>query len=568
MAALVTAALHLSSIPRTIWEYDECFYALGVERFQPLLHHPPPPGVPLYIAFVKLPALFLDPFHALVVTSVIATLLGLIAWFLAFREIHADAGFAAILLYTCPALLISGVLPQSDAGALALFGLAALACARGNPYAIAIACAATVGWRPQFAIAVVPMFAVAVLQLRTWRDRIAAVATFSGACLAWLVPLVIATGGPAPFWKWMSGQAAYYAAHDANLSRSGHSLAQIALRFVAHPWGPKWLSIPLLALAAAGATTALLRRNRKIVPLAAGAIVYLGFAITTMDPADAVRYMIPALPFVAILVAIAFTRAPIVGVIVAVAYALGSYWYAMPVLRARATSASPPVVAAEWIRAKVPRNAIVLYDLPLRPHADFLLREWKRMRIDEGLAAYGGRPDVPMVLYADGERAEAEGVTFRWPDTDAYRKLTRQHYGAVSVVPLPPSQRFRVVDGVFAPERTRDGQSWRWIGARGTIELPNLGADRVRIVLRAPPEYPLDANRVCVDVHGRAVFVTVRRRASTEVVLPIPRGAVLITFTPERSFVPAKVSAKNRDQRTLSVMLTRVEQIYVTAGSR
>lgn len=558
MAALVTAALHLSSIPRTIWEYDECFFALGVERFQPLLHHPPPPGVPLYIAFAKLPALFMDPFHALVATSVLATVVGFIAWSYAFREILGRAGspppIAAVLLYTCPALLISGVLPQSDAGALALFGLAALACARGNPYAIAIACAATVGWRPQFAIAVVPMFAVAVLQLRTCRDRIVAVATFGVGCLAWLVPLVIATGGPASYWKWMSGQAAYYAAHDANLSRSGHSFAQIALRFVAHPWGPKWLSIPLLALAAAGATFVLLRRNAKVIPLAAGAIVYLAFAVATMDPADAVRYMIPALPFVALLVAIAFARVPVVGVIVAVAYALGSYWYAMPVLRARATSSSPPFIAAQWIRANVPRNAIVLYDLPLRPHADFLLREWKRMRIDEGMATYGGRADVPMVLYADGERAEAEGVTFRWPDTDAYRKLTRQHYGAVSVVQLPPSQRFRVINGVFAPERTRDGQSWRWIGARGTIEIPDLGASRVRIVLRAPPEYPLEENRVRIGSQS----VIVRRNSSAEIVVPFGRR---ITFTPERNFVPAKVSAKNRDRRTLSVMLVRVEQM-------
>ena len=68
------------------------------------------------------------------------------------------------------------------------------------------------------------------------------------------------------------------------------------------------------------------------------------------------------------------------------------------------------------------------------------------------------------------------GVTFRWPDTDAYRKLTRQHYGAVSVIPLPPSQRFRVTEGVYAPERKRDGTSWRWLGA-GSMPWSHLRTD-------------------------------------------------------------------------------------------
>jgi hypothetical protein len=169
---------------------------------------------------------------------------------------------------------------------------------------------------------------------------------------------------------------------------------------------------------------------------------------------------------------------------------------------------------------------------------------------------------TPVVVYADGERGDAPGVTFRWPDTDAYRKLTRKHYGAVSVIPLPATERFRVVEGVFAPERTRDGKSWRWMSDRATIELPDAGATAVRIVLRAPPEYPLDENRVRIDVHGRSTWLTVQRDATSEVVLPIPRGPVRISFTPQRSFVPAKIAgANNRDTRTLSVMLTRVEQI-------
>ncbi|MEO8380870.1 MAG: hypothetical protein ABI779_14490, partial [Acidobacteriota bacterium] len=253
LAALAIAALHLSTIPRTIWEYDENLFALAVEQFAPLLHHPPPPGSPLHIAAAKVVALFTDPFHALVAVSVVFTLAGFVFWVLAFRAVAGEnvALVAALFLYGCPALLVSGMLPQSDTGALALFGAAAWACAvhgteRRSFWIAPLLCALCIGWRLQFSVAIVPMFLVALVMLESWRARVTAVAVFGVGCLLWFVPLVMATGGPGSYWHWLSGQAAYYAAHDADLSRSGLSPAYIALRFLAHPWGPKWLSLPLL----------------------------------------------------------------------------------------------------------------------------------------------------------------------------------------------------------------------------------------------------------------------------------------------------------------------------------
>ncbi len=553
LALLAVAALHLASVPRSIWEYDESLFAWGVERYEPLAHHPPPPGYPIYMGFAKLmPG---EPFTALLATSILGLLVGLAAWFLAFREFtdRHTALLATILLYACPAVLMSGTLPQSDSGALALFGFAAWACARTirtqNPTLAAILCAATIGWRLQFSIAIVPMFLVTLLFVKSWRARVLATGVFSAVCFAWFIPLVLQAGGPESYWKWLSGQAAYYAAHDADLSRSGQSASLIALRFAAHPWGPKWLSLPLLAFAFAG----VFRARRTFAPLAAGCLVYLGFALWSMDPADAVRYAIPSLPFIALLAGIALTRFRALA-LVAVVYVAGAYWYASPVLRTRATTLAPPTSGANWIKANLPPNGVVLVDGHLGPHASYLLRDLKTMRIDAGMAEYGGT-ETPMVLYANGERGEAQGVTFRWPDTDAYRKLTRQHYGFVSVIPLPLTQRYRVVEGVQPLERRRDGAQWRWIGARGVIELPQQRGTHVRVKLRTPPEYPLDGNRV--DVNG--AVVELKRNESVEVLVPYAKQ---IVFTPSRTFIPARIpGANNRDQRTLSVMLTSVEQL-------
>ncbi|HEX8619701.1 MAG TPA: hypothetical protein VF911_19120, partial [Thermoanaerobaculia bacterium] len=452
LALIAVAALHFLSVPRTIWEYDESLFAYGVERYQPLAHHPPPPGYPLYMAFAKLmPG---EPFDALIATSIVGLLAGLCTWFAAFRSIQhvilspaegegpstapldanakrriaPDIGalVATTLLYSSPALLMSGTLPQSDSGALALFGLAAWACARTfraeneirAAILAAIVCAATIGWRLQFSIAIAPMFLTAVLLLRTWRARVVAVSVFGVACLAWFAPLVVATGGPQPYWRWLSGQAAYYAAHDADLSRSGQSASFIALRFIAHPWGPKLLALPLLVFAAVGvirmwvarrnaASRNVMRARLCGVPLMAGCFVYLGFALWSMDPADAVRYAIPSLPIVALLAAMGATRVPLLAIV----YVAGAYWYASPVLRMRATTAAPPTAAAEWIKANAPRDTVVLFEMPLGPQASYLLREYKSMRIDAGLAQYGGTT-TPLVLYADGERGNASGVTF------------------------------------------------------------------------------------------------------------------------------------------------------------
>jgi hypothetical protein len=581
LALLCVAALHYPSVPVTFWEYDECLYASAVEKFEPLLHHPPPPGSPVYIAFVKVVALVIpSTLTAMLFTSALAVAAGFLAFVLAFTALTdlRTAVLAALLLYASPAVLISGMLPQAEAGGLALLALAIWSCTKERAAWCGFLCALCIGWRMQLSIAVVPMFLTAlILTMRTWRERMIALSVFGATCLAWLVPLVVTTGGPAGFWRWLSSQAQYFAQHDADLSRSGQTASQIAFRFIAHPWGPKWLSLPLLALALLG-----IRRDRRLIPLAIGSLVYLGFALATMDPADAVRYAIPTLPFVALLAANSGVRWPqppllyaterdhrtpkavaaatALQTIAILLYAGGSLWYAFPVLHARATRASPPVQAARWIAANVPRNAIILFDLSLRPHAEYLLPGRKTMRIDEGSGQDDGSdPNVPILLLADGDRDDA--ITFRWPDTDAYRKLTRNHYRAVSIMPLPPSRRLRVIEGVYPPERT-DGHAWRWISSRGVIELPQLGAKFVRLYLRTPPEYPFPEIRVRIQNDGYDSVVAVLRDATAEVDVPLSPRSTRITLTPERTFVPARMpGANNRDRRTLSVMLTRVEQL-------
>lgn len=554
-------ALHFVSIPLTIWEHDEVQFAMGVDRYEPLRHHPAPPGAPLFIGAAKLVRpLFPDAFHALRALNIVATIAGLAALIAAFGSLtrnRATATLGACLFYASPSMLVHGMTAFSDPGAIALLALALWlgAKAQDEPrfaWGFALACAASVGWRPQFAIAVLPLFFATLVLVRNWRARFVALGAFTLGCLAWLVPLVMATGGVAGFVQWLFGQAAYYAAHDASLSRNGISTSLLFFRFIAHPWGPKLLAFPVLVAAAIGAALSL--RAKRLLPLAIMGAVYLAFALATMDPADAVRYALPSLVAVALFAAVALTSLHHAAWLALAAYAIGAYLYASPLLRARAHTPSPPVAAAAALRALVPRHSIVLYDLQLRPHAEYLLPEFPQMRIDEGLHRFGDRVDVPLFIYADG--AVGQHV-YQWPDSDAYRKLTRGFYRAVSFVDVPPERRYVALSGVFAPERSRTGQSWRWISRAATLRLPDLGTRTAVLTLRLPPEYPFDGNRI--SVNGQ--LVALRRGQQLDVAVPLARGRNEIHLVAERAFAPKDIpNSRNADPRVLSVMLTHVVQ--------
>ena len=572
--AVAVVVLHLTSLPITIWEYDENLFSMGVERYEPLKHFPPPPGSPLFMGAAKLVAPLFggDAFRTLIALNAFATMAGFALLAMAFRAItdSTRAGIlGAALFYVMPAMLVHVTLALSDAGALALLALALWLGARRSTFWFGVVCAAAVGWRPQFAIAVVPMLFTSLALLRTWRERFTVVVAFGVACLAWLVPLIVLTGGVKSFWLWLSGQAAYFAQHDADISRTGRTFAQIALRFIAHPWGPKALAAPVLLLAAIGLGDVVRRRRWIVLPAVVMTVVYLAFALWMMDPADGVRYALPAHPGIALLAILgvqALRHVSRADWILVGAYAVGAYFYASPILRQRTESPSPPVAAIRHLRSVAPKNALILYDLPLKPHAQNLLRDHTCMRVDEGLLKFGDRIERPIIELTDSASSEAGAKVFRWETPDAYSKLTRDHYGAVSVVPMPATQRFLAVQGVWPPER-KGSRSWRWVGARGTIALPDLGARAVRLTFAVPEDYPLASNRMTVAVEGGATAeaVVTRGREST-IELPLPPGATRLQIIAAQTFVPANVPGRlNRDRRTLSVMLTKLEQ--VTTGA-
>ena len=592
------AAARLLTLPRSLWEWDEILFVKGVEEFDPLHHQPHPPGYPLLIGLGKaVNALVGDPFTSLVALSVICGLIGYLALAAAYRGLlegpagldpPAAAGLGAAgsaLFHLSPTLLVYGPLALSDAPALMFLALALAASTRlseGNLWwaaAFGTFASAAIGCRPQLALSVLPMLVVALALTRSFRKWGAALAAFTLVSLLWFVPLVVAVGGLHGFAGFLGKQAQLFATYDAKVPRAQLSPQFIAFRFLAHPWGQRWTSLPVLALAVTGAAALLARRRiRPLLPLAVLTGIELGLCLFTMNPADGVRYALPSLLGVAFAAvygcrvvaegAARLVRRPrlaLAGPALVVPLVAGFVIYTAPLLEARATTLSPPAQAAAWVKRELPADAVLLVDKELAAHASYLLHDFRRAHLNEGLQQFARRRDVPVYLLADGKSGWGDAQTFRWPGCDPYGKLTRNLYRVVTVSPVPPDRRYRTMRGVYGYEPNARLAQWRWLGPDAALRIFPGDAERaVALGLRLPSNAPLPSVRVTVALPGWSTAVEIPRGEERRVVLPLSpgdRGGVVeISLRSDASFIPAQ-ARPGQDARRLSVQLLSVEQL-------
>jgi hypothetical protein len=577
IGALLVLLSRIATMPRSPWENDEFLFAEGVRKFDPSLYHPHPPGYPLYILLGKAFEPFTnDPWRALVALAIVCAPIGFFALAKAFRNWIGDADLAvggALVFYFSASMLVHGTLAMSDGAAIMFLALTFWAVSSGhddvaherNAIAVGLWSSCAIGCRPQLLIPMLPLLAIALLRMRTVRQRLSSIIAFGFASLMWFLPLMDAAGGPNALFAYEFKQAAYFASHDAAMSRGSMSALQIALRFLLHPWGSKYVTIPLLALLAFG-VGGTLRRWRVLLPILAFTAVQLVFELVSMDPADAARYHLPAMLLFAFVVACGFeTIMRATGGLratpwIAAAFmALLAFLYIRPIVATRTHVASPPAAAAAFARTSYPPNTVVLYDLSLRPAAEYLM-PFSSTAIEKGLQRYYDRPDVPLVLFVNGGTKAAEAHAFLWPDSDAYGKLTRNFYREVTLDPVRPAERYLPLRGVYALERTISGDEWRWLGADSAIRLPSHHTTSLSLALRLSPDAPYESNRVHVSINGReTASIDATKAAPASIAIALPDGPIDVAMHAERSFSPASV-LHNQDPRTLAVQLVGVEQ--------
>jgi len=230
-AAVVTRAPFTAG---RLWDHDSVQFALGVERYDLAAHHPHPPGYPLYIAALKLLAMFgVDSLHGMVALSILAAALG--AWLIvpltarlastaangsapgasgagtssapATAAVPAAALAAALYVFN-PLLWFYGELPlvyAVEGGMTVGLAYAALRMADGRgPFLAACAAFALAGGvRPSTLVLLLPLFLLGAWH--GWRRGATPGTVAAGAALgtavgvAWLAPLLTAAGGYAAY---------------------------------------------------------------------------------------------------------------------------------------------------------------------------------------------------------------------------------------------------------------------------------------------------------------------------------------------------------------------------------
>jgi 4-amino-4-deoxy-L-arabinose transferase-like glycosyltransferase len=592
VALLLLACVSLLILPRSHWELDEFLFRAGVESFEPLRHHPHPPGYPALAGLGKVFALMTgDPFTGMRTLAVISTLVGFAALAAAIAGLsgtRATGIAASALFYFSCAQLVHSTTPMSDPPALMFLFVGLWGWSRGREtkawpvVVMGVALSMSIGCRPQYAVAIVPGLLVAIAMKRSWRFAVVALGTFTITCLTWMVPLVFATGGIEGFLEYELGQAVYVAAHDAELSRGWMSDRQVLERFLEHPWGGGAMSTAIFALAAVGAVLSVRRRLTWLVPFVVISIAHIAFTLATSDPADAVRYALVFQPLPATLAAVAlveFERAISrrgAALVVAGAFAAMSLVYAWPVVGWRARHDSPPVRAADWLDANVSREAIVLFDNSLRPHAEAMLRGREMMSMEDGFRAFWNRPEKQVWILSNGRTAVSGARTFEWDGTEhavdprdlnmdvrrpwakAYARLTRNHYGVVSVIPHRPGQRFLPGNGVFATEWSPRRPEWRWLAPAAVVTIPP-GDGALTVTLHIPRDHPEETVDVGLSSGGAVLAESrVARGESAVLEIPFPAAGGELAIRSGASHVPVEHGA--RDRRELAIQLIGIER--------
>src|SRR5215212_9622095 len=504
--AVVVLASRLLTFPRTPWELDEFNFLEAVREFDPFRHHPHPPGFPLFVFLGKVfHALIPDPFAALVALSIVSCVIGWIALYRAFRNWIGDADVAAaaaLLFYLSAGMLIHSSLALADATALMFLALLFHSLSIESAIGAAIFASAAIGCRPQLAIPLLPALAVALFVcFRTWRQRGIAIGVFTIASLLWLVPLVRATGGWNGFTDYEIRQAKYFAEHDAAASRGAKALLRVAARFSLRAWGSSIAIAAIGILCAIGALPLLRDWRRGMMPFAVFTFFHLGFATAAMDPADAVRYSLPALPLFALLALLGLRvlRAPWIGTAVLAAL---SFWYVRTILIDRVSGPSPIVAAARFIRQTTPRDAVVLYQAGTRPHVQWLLPDRQKRFLEVGMRRLYDAP-APAVVLIDGTTNDPDAHRFAWRESEAYTKMTRNFGRVITVDALRPEERFLRLHGIFHLESAPNAPAWRWLAPDAALRLPPLGKSRVTLTFNLSPDAPYAANDVRILVDGR-----------------------------------------------------------------
>jgi hypothetical protein len=523
VVTLAAAVSRWFALAKSPWDWDEMLFMLAMRNYDVAAHHPHPPGFPLWIFFADLVhALGIDEFHSLQILAflgAVAIVPAMFALCRALRMPFATSLAAAAILAFFPNVWFFGGTALSDVPSMTLVVVAlALLFGENTYFAGVIVLAIAAGIRPQnLLIGAVPLLLASFRQRK--RDVVLA-ALIGAAIVGASYGIAIEKTGWSAYRETVAAHGQYIAQTDSFRSPSRPPLWRVFVDFFVRPYRMPAINI---AIALAAAVSLVARRRHAAMMLAAFAPFCI-FAWLMLDHFSASRFSIGYAPLIALLAADGIAIVSVIpsaarnplrrGILrfaqddtLTLILVLAMIVWTWPALRVVHETASPPVQAIDWIRAHADARTPIYVHLGMLPYAQALL-PGRDLRYAMASPAQWTSGPTPLFL------CEGAGARNFTRERGHLWWLTRQRYFVVSVTPVTQRAAMR---GGWYDEEGIGNVRWRWMGARGVIELPP--AQRAHLLLSF--YVPLDVLRAQPNVEVRLNGATIARARATTSTLDI-----------------------------------------------
>ena len=515
IVAIVTGASRFLAMARTLWDWDEALFCLGMRTYDVGLHHPHPPGFPVFIAVARIVRLVIrDDFRSLQAVNLASGVLLFPAMFLLARELRLrfeTATIAAALCAFLPNVWFFGGAAFSDVPSIVLVVAAVAMLIRGcrdaEAYLIgSMLLALAIGIRPQnLLVGLWPGFVATKYRWKENRRDVLWAATvgivISGVSY---FSAMIATGSYDRYFGAIRAHADYIARIDSWRSPDRPALWRLFDRFFIKQYQSPTLSVITSAFVLVSAVGAIRNRDRRIGMIV---LAFTPFAISAwlmLDRFSINRFSIGYCPMFAILAADGIDRVTarrrnlewVVGSLLILAFAIFT-WPALTVVR---TTDSPSYASVRAIQQHLDPSRDQLYvGFAMSPFVEYLDPSipWTKVLDDRALPL--SKPNQRAWLLTEVDAMKPSGYVFSRPH-DRLWHIARRHYFDVALEPFSTLPQF--VSGWYAPERNGQEEN-RWMSGHSTTILPGRSGDSVlRLVYDIPDELMPQHPTVTVKFNG------------------------------------------------------------------
>jgi hypothetical protein len=517
IVATVCAATRFLAISRSLWDWDEALFCLGMRSYDITVHHPHPPGFPVYIALGRIVrTLIPSDFRALQAVNLIAAMLVFPAIFFLARELRlpfVTSMIAGALCAFFPNVWFFGGGAFSDVPSLVLvvFAVAFLfrGCRDANAYLIGAALLAlAAGIRPQnFLIGLAPGLLATWYRARAdWRD--VAFAALVGAITVTVAfgGAIAATGGPQPYFAAAKEHGQYITRIDSFRSPTRPPLWRLFDRFFIKQYESLALGFITSIFVAVSIAGAIASRDRGVGWLALSFGPFAVLAWMMLDRYSINRFSIGYCPLFAILAADGIRRLtrrwPRVEAI-AGATLIGSFLvWTLPALAIVRNTVAPSVLAVEAVKHLDPRVDELFVARDMDPFFQYLLPNYPHVHVLDKRAMPLSSDGRRQWVLAEGGEEDRVGWVFHRERGHLWN-VARRHYFDAGVMPVHTPPQF--VAGWYPP--VRDGEfEQRSMGGHSLTKLPpSIGETILRIQFRVPDALVSAHATVTIALNGRVI---------------------------------------------------------------